>query len=222
MHSFKDVDGEMYLAVAQSVCEPTEPNAQCNHTAHPMSSILQWDRVHKRFSELLAYTDESHGKRFGGAPVRREDILVHQAALRISAGRVRQWSSIVVGGGDPGMGWPGVVEGGVVAGRMTLLIAASADEGALAYEFRFQEVVGLDGSAAATMSPLEDFVYVAAEDDNAISIFAAGQNYDITQRKVSHFRQLQVCIIRFGLRGRSRCTCVLPWNIFKTVVIAER
>ena len=222
MHSFKDVDGEMYLAVAQSVCEPTEPNAQCNHTAHPMSSILQWDRVHKRFSELLAYTDESHGKRFGGAPVRREEILVHQAALRISAGRVRQWSSIVVGGGDPGMGWPGVVEGGVVAGRMTLLIAASADEGALAYEFRFQEVVGLDGSAAATMSPLEDFVYVAAEDDNAISIFAAGQNYDITQRKVSHFRQLQVCIIRFGLRGRSRCTCGLPWNIFKTVVIAER
>jgi hypothetical protein len=77
MYSFKDVDGELYLAVAQSLCDPGVGKSLCNTTAHPMSAILQWDRVNKRFGETLAYTDESHRRRFNGLPVRDQDILLH-------------------------------------------------------------------------------------------------------------------------------------------------
>ena len=49
MYAFKDFDGE-----------------------------LQWDRVNKRFGETLAYTDESHRRRFNGLPVRDEDLLFHR------------------------------------------------------------------------------------------------------------------------------------------------
>jgi hypothetical protein len=78
MYSFKDVDGELYLAVAQSLCDPGVGKSLCNTTAHPMSAILQWDRVNKRFGETLAYTDESHRRRFNGFPVRDEDLLFHR------------------------------------------------------------------------------------------------------------------------------------------------
>ena len=60
------------------------------------------------------------------------------------------------------------------------------------YEFRFKEVVGLFGAAAVTLSPREDFAYVASEDDRAMTVFALGQRYDITNRSTSMFRQLQV------------------------------
>jgi len=192
MYAFEDVDGEIYLAVAQSVCDPGVSNLRCNHTAHPMAAILQWDRVHKRFADLLAFTDESHGRRFGGARVRDEDILFHQASLRIPMGRAQQWASIVVGGGGPGMTWPGVVEGGRVGGRMTLLIGASQDEGALVYEFRFNELVGLGGAAAVAVAPSGHFAYVASEDDKAVASFALGQRSDVTRRNTSMFRQIQV------------------------------
>ena len=195
IHSFEDVDGEFYLAVAQSVCDPEVPNSLCNHTAHPMSSILQWDRVHKRFTDALAFTDESFGRRFGGSRVRDEDILLHQTALRIPAGRAARFSTMVVGGSAAGVAWPGVVNRGVVRGRVTMLLVASMDEGALAYEFRFNEVVGLAGAAAVTISPEEDFVYVASEVDKAIAVFHLNRSYhlDITLRPVSTFRQVQVC-----------------------------
>ena len=98
----------------------------------------------------------------------------------------------MVGGGGPGKGWPGVVEAGAVGGRMTLLISASLDEGVLVYEFRFKEVVGLSGAAAVALSPAEDFVYVASEDDKALAVFALAQRYDIIQRSGSLFRQVQV------------------------------
>jgi hypothetical protein len=192
MHKFTDVDGEVYLAIAQSMCDPTVSNRHCNHTAHPMSTVLQWDRVNKRFTDLLAYTDASHARRFAGAPVRDEDIRMHQTALRIAAGRAQRWCTMVVGGDGPGKGWPGAVNGAPVDGRITLLIAASLDEGALVYEFRFKEVVGLFGAAAVTLSPQEDFAYVASEDDRAMTVFALGQRYDITNRSTSMFRQLQV------------------------------
>ena len=76
-----------------------------------------------------------------------------------------------------------------------MLLVASMDEGALAYEFRFNEVVGLAGAAAVTISPEEDFVYVASEVDKAIAVFHLNRSYhlDITLRPVSTFRQVQVC-----------------------------
>ena len=193
MYSFTDVDGEVYLAVAQSVCDPGVPNRQCNHTAHPMSSILQWDRVHKRFTEMLAYTDESFRQRFGGAEVRDQDIRMHQAALRIPTGRARRFGSFVVGRGKWGASanWPGVADKGRASGRITLLIAASADEGALVYEFGFTQVVGLAGAAAVAVSPKGGFAYVAAEDDSAITTFVLKQQVDVTQRKVSRLSQIQ-------------------------------
>ena len=196
MYAFQDVDGELYLAVAQSVCDPGVSNLHCNHTAQPMSAVLQWDRVHKRFAEALAFTDESHGRRFGGARVRDEDILTHQTSLRIPMGRARQWTSITVGGGEAGTMWPGVVKRGRVAGRMTLLIGASLDEGALVYEMRFKEVVGLIGASAVAVSPAGDFAYVASEDDKAIAAFALGQRYDVTSRNTTMFRQIQVALTR--------------------------
>ena len=193
MHAFTDVDGEVYLAIAQSVCDPIVSSRRCNHTAHPMSTVLQWDRVSKRFTELLAYTDASHARRFAGAPVRDEDIRMHQTSLRIPAGRARQWSTMVVGGDGAGKGWPGVVVGAPVSGRMTLLIAATLDEGALVYEFRFNEIVGLAGAAAVTLSPHGDFLYAASEDDHAMAVFALRPRYDVTNRSFGLFRQLQVC-----------------------------
>ena len=89
--------------------------------------------------------------------------------------------------------WPGVVKGGLVGGRMTLLIGASLDEGALVYEFRFKEVVGLAGASAVAVSPAGDFVYVASEDDKAIAVFALGQQYDVMSRNTTMFHQIQVC-----------------------------
>ena len=90
------------------------------------------------------------------------------------------------------MSWPGVMEGGLVGGRMTLLIAASLDEGVMVYEFGFKQVVGLRGAAAVTLAPQQAFLYVAAEDDKAMTVFAVAQRYDVTQRKGSMFRQIQV------------------------------
>jgi hypothetical protein len=77
---------------------------------------------------------------------------------------------------------------------MTLLICGSLDEGVLVYEFRFKEVVGLSGAAALALSPAGDFVYVASEDDKALTVLAIALRYDMTQRRGSHFRQIQVCV----------------------------
>jgi hypothetical protein len=57
VHSFES-EGEIYLAVAQSVCDDFMTARQCaDFAAQPQSAVLQYNRVTKRFAELSVLTD---------------------------------------------------------------------------------------------------------------------------------------------------------------------
>jgi hypothetical protein len=138
--------GERYLAIAQSFCDefPTCRcvGAQCSAADIPKATILQWDRVKREFGEMLAMTDEAEMRTRRRTHVPDESLYKHRYALRFGTGRARHVMFTTVRD-----------KGTTMGGRdIPLLLFASGERGALAYEFDMIEVKGLKGASAVTAS----------------------------------------------------------------------
>lgn len=80
-------DGELYFAVAQSVCEDYHTPEECYTTAtQPRSALLQYNQVTKVFSEMLSRTD-SDNTRLCNSEVPDLQSNTRPFALRLDAGR---------------------------------------------------------------------------------------------------------------------------------------
>jgi hypothetical protein len=167
-------DGEVYLAVAQSVCEPLMPCTPQLEKQQPSSSLLQWDRVAGAFTELLAMTDEA-SIRARGIPVPDKHIRVHQTALRVPVGRARRWSAFLENKND------------------MLLIASSEDMGTLIYRMNFEEYGNLLNSTgtAIHIAGNQTFVYVLSSNGSAVTTFSFSTRFDVLGKSTGYFRRVQ-------------------------------
>jgi len=123
-------EGETYLAVAQSVCESKGleddvSQTLCDADNLPKSSVLQWNRLEKRFDDLLSITDTANLDARGEI-VPDSELTVHQFSFRIRAGMARRWFYLFVE-------------------EIQFLMVCSLTQGLVVYEWDFEHVVGLDG-----------------------------------------------------------------------------
>ena len=145
-------DGEFYLAVAQSVCEPFVDRATCKDDwAQPKSAILQFNKETKLFGEMLAMTD-AENVRMRGCDVPVSELRMHSQALRIDAGRALKWDFVEAGNG------------------VQMLILCSSTHGAIVYPWHFETVRGLGGVAGVLESPHEDPVGPYPEGQNVLAV----------------------------------------------------
>jgi hypothetical protein len=127
--------GESYLAVAQSVCGMSQPNAECADSyTQPRSAILQWNRHEQRFSEMLPLPD-ADAVILRGEPLPGHLLADHRRSLRLSAGRAMSFLFAELSSGTP------------------VLIAASLTEGVVQYPWEFDRITGLRGVVDATIPP---------------------------------------------------------------------
>ncbi len=90
----------MYLAITQSLCNMFLDNAACEAAVggarmQPRSALLQWDRYTQQFTELHSITQQMN-QLLRGSPVPATEVLVHQFAFRIPAGRANAAESFQV------------------------------------------------------------------------------------------------------------------------------
>lgn len=156
MHLFTSA-GETYLLIAQSVCD-RRGASDCEFD-QPRSAVLQWDRVALAFTELLAMTDEANIL-VRGQRVRDADLRLHQAALRIQAGRARKWA---------------VSQG---PESTPILIVSSHSLGLVAYRMAFTQTVGLGGAIDSALSPSGEYVYVVSRDAGTLAVLKKGPRID--------------------------------------------
>jgi len=160
--------GEYFLAVAQSVCDTLQSvgRSEClRHQVQPKSAILQWNRVEKKFGELLSMTDNDNIRLRGGKPIEDDDLNIHSFAMRLSVGRARRWDFVPRASRD-------------------LLICISLTKGVLVYTWDFNRVVGMSSIVGLTTDFDDHYIYVVARADNALLAFRRGVIRDDTNHTV--------------------------------------
>jgi len=160
--------GEFFLAVAQSVCDTVQSvgRSEClRHQVQPKSAILQWNRVEKKFGELLSMTDYDNKQLRGGKPVEDDDLNIHSFAMRLSVGRARRWDFVAGASGD-------------------LLICISLTKGVLVYTWDFDRVAGLSSIVGLATDFDDQYIYAVARADSALVAFKRGEIRDHINRTV--------------------------------------
>jgi len=155
--SFFEGHGEYYLGVAQSMCPLYGGTRQCVMTSvstgkraivQPKSSVLQWNRVLQRFTEMLSITDSENmflrGEKVSDVELRSHHQF-HSFALRLPLGIAMGWESFEV-------------MGRTERHNMSLLVVSSMSKGTILYNWDFNVVRGLNGSSAvAALMPMHAF-----------------------------------------------------------------
>lgn len=172
--------GESYLAVAQSVCGMSQPNAECADSyTQPRSAILQWNRHEQRFSEMLPLPD-ADAVILRGEPLPGHLLADHRRSLRLSAGRAMSFLFAELSSGMP------------------VLFAASLTEGVVQYPWAFDRITGLRGVVDATIPPRTsggaaggdgvDQVYFGGRHDASLVHVSASATVDSTGHIASQLR----------------------------------
>ena len=181
--------GEFYLAVAQSVCDtlPAVGRQEClRYREQPKSAILQWNRVDRKFGELLSMTDFDNLE-LRGQRVQYKDIDIHHFAMRLSVGRARRWHFLPI------------------TDEKQLLICLSLTKGVVVYSWEFSQVVGLGGLQDLTTDLNDEFVYAVAREDRALLTFKMGLLHDHVNRSSCIAER---CLLYVSTRSEkvSRCS----------------
>ena len=163
-------DGELYLAVAQSVCEDYHTVEECRaNAAQPRSAILQYNRVSRVFTEMLSMTDLEN-MRLRGAMV-PDALLSHRPyALRLDAGRTVSWEYFENSG-------------------QAFIVAASLSEGAIVYKFSFKTIDSLRGAVDVTSDVLNRRIFVVNGASGALTSLHLGPSFDKTGATSSYCSQ---------------------------------
>lgn len=163
--SFFEWQGEAYLCISQGVCDhgdactcTSDITGMCEAGDQPQATVLQWDSAAGEFGEMLAMTDAAEARLKGRSGVPDAERYLHRQALRIPAGQGRHSTFAVLGG-------------------LPLLMVSSGDRGALAFEFSFEEVVGMRGLEAVAAIDNQT-AYAAGSSDGALVAVRRGEVYD--------------------------------------------
>jgi hypothetical protein len=159
-------DGELYLAVAQSVCEDYHTVEECQaNAAQPRSAILQYNRVSRIFTEMLSMTDSTN-MRLRGFMI-PDSLLSHRPyALRLDAGRAVSWEYFESFG-------------------QAFLVAASLSEGAIIYKFSFQTIDSLRGAVDVTSDASNRRIFALNGPSGSVTSMYLGASFDKTGAKRS-------------------------------------
>jgi hypothetical protein len=147
--AFFEGHGEHYLAIAQSMCPLYAGAKQCvmrsvrtgeQTIVQPKSSVLQWNRVLQRFTELLSITDSENiflrGERVSDVELESHHQF-HSFALRLPLGIAAGWESFEV-------------RSKTQIHNTSLLVVSSMSKGTILYNWDFSVIRGLNGSSAVT------------------------------------------------------------------------
>jgi hypothetical protein len=158
---FFTVDGELYMAVAQSVCEDYHTIEECRvTTAQPRSAVLQYNRPLRRFTEMQAYTD-GENVRLRGVPVSEAQMRRRPYALRLDVGRAVSWEFFSLSG-------------------RPLLVAVSLSHGVIAYEFKFKTINSLKGAIGVTSDSASRRVFLVHGGTATVTAVYRGPSFDKT------------------------------------------
>jgi len=138
-------DGENYLAVAQSVCEPEFGRLKCK-MPQPKSAILQFNRLSKKYEELQSMTSLDFDLIHGG-PIPDDELKIHQYAFRMNTGRAVRFDFFAIG-------------------DLQFLLLNSLTRGAVLFEWDFEKVIGLNGPVA--IESKQNKVFVLSQTDAAV------------------------------------------------------
>jgi len=155
------VDSELYMAVAQSVCEDYHSVEECRVTAaQPRSAVLQYNRLLQKFTELQSLTDVEN-VRLRGKPLSEEQLKRRPYALRLDVGRAMSWEFFILFG-------------------RPLLVAASLSHGLIAYEFTFKTINTLRGSVGVTSDSLNQRLFLVHGGTASLTALYRGPSFDTT------------------------------------------
>jgi len=153
--------GEFYLAIAQSVCEATMAQSECElFGGQPKSSVLQWNRVLKRFMEMRGITD-AYSVSARGFQLTDEELVseaISTQAFRLNTKRAFSLRFVEFGNDK-------------------FLLVSSGSRGAVVLRFEFEEL-SLVGIVDAEPDSADKFVYVAGRIDATLSAFSRSERYD--------------------------------------------
>jgi hypothetical protein len=163
------VDGEQFLVIAQSTCEPLGSRDACLDTGltQPQSAVLQWNGV--RFGPLLALPPKSTP-----SPLDLEISNVHKFSLRIPAGAVLEWEFIEVPVGN-------------ITSRF--LMGFSLTAGIVTLEWEHSKISGLSGIVDATFGAFDAQIFTISNGlDNALASFSCIPVQDSLDNLVSNLQ----------------------------------
>jgi len=156
--TFFEAHGERYLGIAQSMCPMYGGAKSCEVASvrdpgtkiliQPKSSILQWNRALKRFTELLSITDNENlllrGERVSEAELKLHPEF-HSFALRLPLGIAMGLESFEVRTSQ-------------AIHNVSLLVVSSMSKGTIIYNWDFDVIRGLNGTTAVTaLMPMLSF-----------------------------------------------------------------
>ena len=147
--SFKSFSsgGEQYLAVAQSVCDSFAASSTCD-MLQPRSTILQFNKVKKVFTEMSTWTKELMDQ-FYDRDLNQQQPVGHEFPIRVNAGKAVGWDFFAIQG-------------------KKFLLALSLNRGAILYRWRFQHVSGLNGASHIVSNHNGSQIYVVGVLDSAL------------------------------------------------------
>ena len=151
--------GDDYLIAAQSTCRRRASRGECTDL-QPRSAVLQYDVTTGLFGELLAITRDD-AERVHGRQMPAGEVSIHQAALRIQAGRAVDWEFVEQGG----------------SGHLYL---SSISHGCVALAFDFDIVAGLAGASHALQDPHDpSSIYAVSGRDASLVTMYLDNEYDV-------------------------------------------
>lgn len=152
--------GELYMAVAQSVCDTLSGSTACrDYAAQPQSAVLQWDTSVGRFGEIMSVTQQQ-SIFLRGAPMTAPELAAtRRSALRIDAGRAVSWIYIELD-------------------NVPYLICSSLTKGAVVYQFVFTSVAGLGSGIAVGSDGADLNVYSVGLLTDSLVRFSRATSFD--------------------------------------------
>jgi hypothetical protein len=156
-----EVDGEHYLAVAQTTCDSGQSIASCNQIerVHAKSAILQWDGF--RFGHVLSAPPES---------VEKYHRHVHDYAFRIAAGACFKWLFL---------------ELPTESSLARYLVSFSLTSQVAAVPWTFSKVTNMRCARGIAVTQDDDKLYTVSAVDHALVQIVRRRSADALGREVS-------------------------------------
>ena len=177
--SFKAFEsgGELYLAVAQGICDGLDLDKCTYWTAQPQSSVFQYNKGTNQFGEVLLVTEEDsfryRGKGLdlgvyeGCIPDRNSPA--HQCpdfAIRLNAGKATQIHHVLFDGAE-------------------FLFVSSLSKGALVFNWSFGHIQGLDNIRGIVSDDRDSRVYAVGASTSNVLQLSRGNEFDSVEKIVS-------------------------------------
>jgi len=161
------VDGEDFLAIALSTCDPMDTRDACMNSglSQPQGMVLQWDGT--KFGPLLALAPSP-----GRTALDVEISHIHDYSLRIPVGAILEWEFMQLPASNK---------------NIRVLMGFSLTSGVVSFEWQHEKVSGLKGVIDATFGVFDSQIFSLSNGlDNAVASFSRTEVKDSLGNVVSN------------------------------------